>query len=93
MSKQRQILKDNNTEYLVTVNTASNEVKHVRYKYMDVVSVIKMVRRFSKEKQKYLLFAYHRVVLCINMLSKVKGCSITGNINGNTNREKYKTRN
>ena len=93
MSKQRQILKDNNTDYLVSVTTTSNELKHVGYKYMNVVSFIRMIRRFSKEKQKYLLFAYHRAVLCINMLSKVKGCSIKGNINGNTNREKYKTRN
>ena len=85
LSKQRQMLKDNNTEYLITVTSASNEVKHVGYKYMDIVSVIKMVRRFSKEKQKYLRLMYHRVMLCINMLSKLKGCSITDNLNANVN--------
>ena len=93
MSKQCQILKDNNTEYLITVTTASNEVKHVGYKYMDVVSVIRMVRRFSKEKQMQLFFVYHHLMFCINMLSKVKGCPITGNVNANINREAPKTRN
>ena len=86
MSKQRQILKDNNTEYLVSVTTNG-------YKYMNAVSVIRMVRMFSKEKQMQLFFVYHHLMFCINMLSKVKGCSITGNVNANINREAPKTRN
>ena len=86
LSKQRQMLKDNNTEHLITViNTRSKEVKHVGYKYKDVVSVVRMVRRFSKEKQKHLRLVYHRVMLCMNMLSKLNGCSNGHSANSSSN--------
>ena len=90
LSKQRQMVKENNSEYLITVTSANNEVKHVGYKYMDIIIVgviIKMAIRFSKENQLHLLLMYHHVMLYIDMLSKLKGCSITFSVNANVNRK------